>query len=172
MTWTAPDVTRTDELYAADERTMLEGILERQRTTLLWKCAGLTGDELALRAVPPSNLSLLGLVRHLADAERAWFRRRLHSQDLPEVYARADRPNAAFEEATAEGAEHDFATLAKEWEFAREAAAAAVLTDGFIHEEVGQISLRWIYNHMIEEYARHNGHADLIRECIDGETGE
>ncbi|HEY3631307.1 MAG TPA: DinB family protein [Jatrophihabitantaceae bacterium] len=170
---------RIDESYAADERGTLEGILERQRATLLWKCAGLNGEQLAQRAVPPSKLSLLGLVRHLADAERAWFRRYLRGEQLPEVYRREDCPDAAFEEASAEGAEADFARLTKEWELCRKAAAGAALDDtflheqvGFLHEQVGPISLRWIYVHMIEEYARHNGHADLLRECVDGVTGE
>jgi hypothetical protein len=172
MNWLAPQVTRTDESYVTDERRMLEGILERQRATLLWKCAGLTGEQLARRAVPPSNLSLLGLVRHVADAERAWFRRRVGGEQLPEVYAREDRPDAAFEEASAEGAEDAFARLAEEWDLVRKAAARASLDDQFTHEQVGPISVRWVYNHLIEEYARHNGHADLLRQSIDGVTGE
>jgi uncharacterized damage-inducible protein DinB len=172
MSWIAPQVTRTYESYVADERRILEGILERQRSTLMWKCAGLSGEQLARRAVPPSNLSLLGLVRHVADTERAWFRRRIGGQELPEVYAREDRPDAAFEEASAEGAEDAFARLAEEWEQARKAVAGASLDDQFTHEQVGPISVRWVYSHMIEEYARHNGHADLLRQSIDGETGE
>jgi uncharacterized damage-inducible protein DinB len=172
MGWIAPPVERIDESYAADERGTLEGILERQRATLLWKCAGLDGEQLAQRAVPPSKLSLLGLVRHLADAERAWFRRYLRGEQLPEVYRRDDCPDAAFEEASAEGAEADFARLTEEWELCRKAAAGAALDDTFLHEQAGPISLRWIYSHMIEEYARHNGHADLLRECVDGVTGE
>jgi uncharacterized damage-inducible protein DinB len=172
MSWIAPQVTRTYESYVADERRILEGILERQRSTLMWKCAGLSGEQLARRAVPPSNLSLLGLVRHVADTERAWFRRRIGGQELPEVYAREDRPDAAFEEASAEGAEDAFARLAEEWEQARRAVAGASLDDQFTHEQVGLISVRWVYSHMIEEYARHNGHADLLRQSIDGGTGE
>jgi len=172
MGWIAPQAERTDESFVADERSTLEGILERQRATLLWKCAGLSGEQLAQRAVPPSKLSLLGLVRHLADAERAWFRRYLRGEQLSEVYRREDRPGAAFEEASAEGAEADFARLTEEWELCRKAAAGAVLDDRFVHERAGQMSLRWVYSHMIEEYARHNGHADLLRECVDGLTGE
>jgi uncharacterized damage-inducible protein DinB len=172
MSWIAPQVTRTDESPIADERSMLEDILERHRATLLYKCAGLKDEQVAQRAVPSSNLSLLGLVRHLADAERAWFRRYFRGEQLPEVYAREDRPDAAFEEATADGAEDDFARLIQEQDLARKAAAGASLDDQFIHERWGPMTLRWVYNHMIEEYARHNGHADLLRQSIDGVVGE
>jgi hypothetical protein len=96
MTWIAPDVTRVDEPLTGDERATLEGLLDWHRATLLWKCSGLTGEQLAHCAVPPSNLSLLGLIRHVADAERAWFRRRAGGQPVPEVYHREDRPDAAF----------------------------------------------------------------------------
>ena len=172
MSWIAPQVTRTRESAVADERSMLEGILERHRATLLWKCAGLSGEQLAERAVPPSNLSLLGLVRHVADDERAWFRRRVGGEQLPRVYAREDRPDAAFEEASAEEAEDAFARLAAEQDLARRAVAGVSLDYQFTHERWGPMSVRWVFNHMIEEYARHNGHADLLRQSIDGTTGE
>lgn len=172
MSWIAPEVRRTSESFVADERGMLEGILERHRATLLWKCAGLTGEQLARQAVPPSNLTLLGLVRHMADTERAWFRGRFRGERLPILYAREDRPDAAFEEADPGAAEDDFLRLTGEWDLAREAVAGASLDDQFTHEQGMRISLRWVYNHMIEEYARHNGHADLLRQSIDGMTGE
>ncbi len=172
MSWRAPQITRVDEPTTADERATLEGVLEWQRATLLWKCAGLTGAELARRTAPPSTLSLLGLVRHLADAERAWFRRYFRGERLPEVYARADRPDAAFAEADAAGAEGDVGRLVAEWDAARRAVAGASLDERFVHEEFGEMSLRWVYNHMIAEYARHLGHADLLRELTDGATGE
>jgi hypothetical protein len=73
VSWTAPDVTRIDEPFTGPERGILDGFLDWHRSTLLWKCAGLTGEQLALASVPPSNLSLLGIVRHMADIERAWF---------------------------------------------------------------------------------------------------
>lgn len=172
MSWRAPQITRVDEPTVADERNMLEGLLEWQRATLLWKCAGLTGAQLARRSVPPSTLSLLGLVRHLADAERAWFRRYFRGERLPEVYARADRPDAAFTEAEPAGAEGDVGRLVAEWDAARQAVAGTSLDERFVHEQFGEMSLRWVYNHMIAEYARHIGHADLLRELIDGATGE
>jgi uncharacterized damage-inducible protein DinB len=171
MNWIAPEVTRVDELLIADERPMLEGWLEWHRATLLWKCAGLTGEQLARQSVPPSDLSLLGLVRHMTDVERSWFRTRFRGVDLPRVYPRDDRRNAAWEDATAAGAEGDFERFTEECDLAREAVAGASLDEQFTLQDGRPVSLRWVYNHMIEEYARHNGHADLLRQCIDGVTG-
>jgi uncharacterized damage-inducible protein DinB len=172
MTWIAPQVIRTEESFVADERSMIEGMLERHRQTLLWKCSGLTGEQLALRPVPASSLSLLGLVRHMAETERAWFRGRFRGERVPKVYAREDGPDAAFDEADPSRAEEAFLSLASEWDLAREAVAGASLDDQFTHERGMRMSLRWVFHHMIEEYARHNGHADLLRESIDGMTGE
>jgi hypothetical protein len=172
MTWTVPEPERVWEPFVADERTTLEGFLDKQRTTLLWKCGGLTADQLALRAVPPSSLSLLGLVRHLTEAERGHFRMEFLGEKVEHPYSAAERPDAAFTEATADSAEKDIATLVAEWDLARAAIAGASLDDCFTDPEIGQISLRTLLNHMIEEYARHIGHADLLRECIDGVTGD
>ena len=171
VSWVAPGVVRVEEPFAAGERATLEGFLEWHRATLLFKCAGLTGEQLALRAVPPSNLSLLGLVRHMADVERSWFRRYFRGEPLAQVYAREDCPDAAFEEARAGGVEADFAAFARECDLAREAVAGVPLDRQFTYKQYGPYALRWVFNHMIEEYARHNGHADLLRQCIDGATG-
>ena len=114
--WTVPPVARIHEPVTADERATLDGLLEWHRSTFVWKCAGLTGEQLALRPVPPSSLSLLGLIRHLTDAERAWFRRRVGGLPLPEAYARPDRPEAAFEDADPASAQADLARLTEEWE--------------------------------------------------------
>ncbi len=171
MTWTAPEVTRVHEPLVADERTMLDGWLDLHRATLLFKCSGLTGEQLAEQSTPPSNLSLLGLVRHMADVERGWYRRRFRAEDIEPLYERDDRPDADFEEVDPARAQQDFATFVTECDLARQAAAGASLDDTFVHPRHGEMSLRWIYVHMIEEYARHNGHADLIRERIDGVTG-
>jgi hypothetical protein len=170
MSWVAPEVARGRvEPVGGGERAMLEGWLEWQRTTLLCKCAGLTGEQLARRAVPPSNLSLLGLIRHLAKAERLWFRQRVGGQDLPRLYPAGE---ADFHAAAAAGAEADYATLLAEMEVCRAAAARVSLDDEFTTKSWGRrVSVRWVYVHMIEEYARHNGHADLLRERIDGVTG-
>jgi uncharacterized damage-inducible protein DinB len=172
MSWTAPAVVRTTESLTADELTTLQAILDRQRETLFWKCEGLTGEQLCARPVASSELSLLGLLRHLADAERFWFRRCVAGQDVPEVYARADDPDAAFLETDPTEAAADHARLLLEIDAARDAIAGIGLDEQFVDETDGPISLRWTYNHMIEEYARHIGHADLLREAIDGVTGE
>jgi uncharacterized damage-inducible protein DinB len=161
-----------DEPTTGDEAATLHGLLDWHRSTLLWKCSGLTADQLARRSVPPSTLSLLGLLRHMADAERAWFRRYFRGEDLPEVYARPDAPDAAFDDADAVCAESDVGRLIAEWDASRRAVAGASLEDRFVHEQFGAMSLRWVTNHMIAEYARHIGHADLLRQLIDGSVGE
>ena len=172
MTWTAPDVTRIDEPFTGPERGILDGFLDWYRSTLLWKCAGLTGAQLAQRPVPASSLSLLGLIRHLTDTERAWFRRRVAGQALPEEYGRPERPDAAFDEAAAATAEADMTALQTEQDRCRRAVAGIPLDATFEHELWGPLSVRWVHTHMIAEYARHLGHADLLRESIDGVTGE
>ena len=168
MSWTAPDVIRIDEPFTGPERGILEGFLDWHRATLLFKCAGLTGEQLALAPAPPSDLSLLGIVRHMADMERSWFRIRFRGQPLPRLYEYED---AAFEHADPARAEADFTAFAEERDLAREAVAGASLDDEFTGGRGLTLSLRWLYTHMIEEYARHNGHADLLRQRIDGVTG-
>jgi uncharacterized damage-inducible protein DinB len=152
---------------------MLANVLAAQRATLELKCAGLEG-ELARRSVAPSTLSLLGLVRHLADVERRWFRSVLAGHDAPARFSSADDPDGDFD-----GAAYDLAAVPAAWEawheevaFADSYAAAAPHLD--VEGEDGwrgRVSLRWVLLHMIEEYARHNGHADLLRERIDGARG-
>lgn len=171
MTWTAPEIVRVDEPFVADERAILQGFLDFGRTTLVQKCAGLTGTQLARRAVPPSALSLLGLVRHLADVERTWFRRRFGAEDIDSLYSQPDRPDASFDEVDPGLAEQDLERLVVEWSAADRAVAALPLDHIFVSERWGQMSLRWAYSHLISEYNRHNGHADLLRERIDGRTG-
>jgi uncharacterized damage-inducible protein DinB len=173
MSWIAPQVTRVEEPLVAGEREMLEGWLDWHRATLLMKCAGLTGEQLARRAVDPSNLSLLGLVRHMADVERAWFRRRFAAEPVGYLYGTDADPDADLDAVVAAGAEADFAAFTREIELVRAAAAGHSLDETFRHPRTGaEMSLRWVYVHMIEEYARHNGHADLLRERIDGVTGD
>jgi hypothetical protein len=174
MTWTAPEIERRNEPYVAGERTMLEAWLDYHRDTLLLKCQGLTAAQLKQRNVEPSSLSLLGLVRHMADVERGWFRRRVGRElDLPRLYYGDRNPDGEFDDVDAADAEADFATFRAEVELARAAAAGHPMDETFRHERSGaEISVRWVYVHMIEEYARHNGHADLIRERIDGMTGD
>jgi hypothetical protein len=167
---TAPQVARPPVPRVADERTMLEAWLDYHRATLLMKCAGLSDDQLRLRSSEPSTLSLLGLVRHLTDVERGWFRRGVGGQRGPEVapiYYSDERPEGDFEDLDDTDPAAVFAAYTAEVERCR-AATAGVPLDNL----AGKQSVRWIYLHMIEEYARHNGHADLLRERIDGATGD
>ena len=169
--WTAPTVTRVDEPFVAGERTMLLGWLGWQRSTLLYKCEGLTGEQLALRPLAPSELSLLGLIRHHTDVERVWIRRRLDGQDdVFPTYHDGER-ETAWSDLDPARPEHDYATLLAEWETCDEVLARHDLEDMFVHNRYGDMSCRWLVLHLIEEYARHNGHADLLREHIDGVTG-
>jgi uncharacterized damage-inducible protein DinB len=170
VTWTAPAHSRTDEPFTGAERPTLAGFLDRYRDSLLIKCSGLTAVQLAERAVPPSGLSLLGLVRHLTDVERIWFRIRVAGQQLEWAYRQPDRPDAAFEDAAAATAEQDLARLVTEQQAARDAVSDLPLETVFVSERWGEMSLRWVYSHTIAEYAGHCGHADLIRERIDGKT--
>jgi uncharacterized damage-inducible protein DinB len=174
MTWTAPQVPRADPPYVSGEREALQSWLDYHRSTLLRKCEGLTGEQLIQRAVAPSSLSLLGLVRHMAVVERAWFRRRLGGQsDLSQLFCSEEYPDGDFDLADGSGAAADFAIFAAECSLADAAVASRSLDDTCVRQPAGnQISLRWIYGHMIEEYARHNGHADILREQIDGVTGD
>jgi uncharacterized damage-inducible protein DinB len=175
-TWTAPAVDRPQGPNVAEERAAVEGLLEYHRATLLWKCAGLTGEQLKTRAVPPSTMSPLGLVRHMADVERVWFRRRIAGEEIPALYWSDASPDGDFDEVADADAAADFATYQAEVEAARAVMTGRGYDDTFVNrhrdgtEEV--IDLRALMLHMIEEYARHNGHADLLRECVDGTTGD
>ena len=169
MTWTAPVPESVDGAMTGDDRTILEGYLAWQRRTLLNVCAGLTAEQLAARPVPPSTLSLLGLVRHLAKVERIWLRQRVAGEDIPALYGGAG-DQTDFQGIHAARAQHELEQLPREWRLADD----AVVTVPFEHEiEVhGDVmSLRMVYVHLIGEYARHNGHADLLREALDGTTG-
>jgi hypothetical protein len=172
MSWRAPEVDRRTFVYLGDERTQLHGWLDYYRDTLLWKCAGLTADELKRASVEPSSLTLLGLVRHMAEVERAWFRIRAMGQDLPWIYCTDDNPDGDFDDVPTADAEADLAQFRAECAAADEAIAGMPLEHTFHHAERDlDITLRWAFVHVIEEYARHCGHADLIRERVDGATG-
>ena len=159
----------------ADERTMLEGWLEFHRQTLTWKCEGLTDAQLRTAAAEPSSLSLMGLVRHMAEVERSWFRRVLADDEAGPLYYSDADPDGEFRLTEADTWQEARAAWQAEVDAARERAAGFTLDDMSRgrHRRTGErYNLRWIYTHMIEEYARHNGHADLIRERIDGTTGD
>ena len=157
----------------AAERPMLEGWLEFERATLALKCTGLAPEQLAMRSVPPSTLSLLGLVRHMAEVERYWFQRCLAGADRPPIYRTDAERDRAFDGAEPPSAAEDLATWEAECASSRSVVAGIDSFDtiGARSWRDGEISLRWILVHMIEEYARHNGHADLLRQRIDGAVG-
>jgi uncharacterized damage-inducible protein DinB len=175
MPWTAPEVTRPTVPRVADERTMLKAWLDFHRQTLLMKCTGLSAEQLKRRSVAPSTLTLHGLVRHMAEVEREWFRIGFAGQAISTLYSTEAWPNADFDDLATADPATDFATFAEEIRLARAVTVGRSLDDTFVARRGSRqgmtISLRWIYVHMIEEYARHNGHADLLRECIDGVTG-
>ncbi|TQS28850.1 DinB family protein [Microbispora sp. KK1-11] len=158
---------------AGDERSMLVNVLAAQRATLELKCAGLTVEQ-ARRSAGPSTLSLLGLVRHLADVERRWFRRVPAGQNAPDRFSSTADPDGDFD-----GAVPDPAVVTAAWEaWHEEVAFAGAYVAEAPHLDVEghdawrrRVSLRWVLIHLIEEYARHNGHADLLRERIDGALG-
>ena len=182
MTEFPPVPERVDPPYRDGERAAVEAWLDFHRATLLHKCAGLTAEQLGRRSVPPSTLSLRGLVRHMTEVERAWFRRVLDGQQAPPLYYGPDDDDGDFD-AVGRDTDHpdpdtaiarELAAFTAEVEVSRALAAEhESLDDVGAGLRRGQaVSLRWIYLHMIEEYARHNGHADLLRECIDGVTGD
>jgi uncharacterized damage-inducible protein DinB len=166
---TAPSRPKRPPL--ADERTTTTAFLSWHRETLRLKCEGLSPEQLVARSVGASALSLLGLVRHAAESERFWFRQVLAGQDASPLF---EAPDGAFDVASA-----DTALVAETWEawqaevaFADAFVAAARDLDVTGDEPgEGPVSLRWVLMHLIEEYARHNGHADLLREQIDGAAG-
>ncbi|MFD4431392.1 DinB family protein [Nocardia sp. NPDC058497] len=172
MTWTAPELEPTRTLRVGGERPLLQSWLDFHRQTLLGKCGGLDAEQLATRSVSPSSLSLLGLVRHLTDVEHAWFRQGAACEDAAFRYWSTAEPDADFDELATPSAEEVFAAFHAE--VAACDAAIADLPLGHVFQRpgyTGDFTLRWAYVHMIEEYARHNGHADLLRERIDGVTG-
>lgn len=147
---------------------MLDAWLDFHRATLLTKCTGLDAAQLTSRAVEPSNLSLLGLVRHMTDVERHWFRRLVgDDKEAPYLYWNDALPDADFEGVSGADPDEAFGLFAAEVAHSR-----AVARDVSLDDRAGIFSVRWVLVHMIEEYARHNGHADFLRERIDGTRGE
>jgi uncharacterized damage-inducible protein DinB len=148
----------------------MEGYLAWQRSTLLNICAGLDGEQLATRPLASSNLSLLGLIRHLAKVERIWFRQRAAGQPIEPMYDLSRGKDSDFNDLDPAQAEADVRRLLDEWRRADEAVAGLAFDDTL--DAGGEtFSLRMTYLHMTGEYARHNGHADLLRESIDAVTG-
>ena len=173
--WVAPEDDPRVLGPVAGERNVLLTYLRDYRATLRLKCSGLDARALARRSVPPSNLSLLGLVRHLTEVERAWFRRTMAGQDVPFVYRTDESPGGDHDDAVGEPAVVELAwrNWQAEIDFAEEFLANASSLDITGTTKAGDtIELREVLVHLIEEYARHCGHADLLRERIDGRVGQ
>ncbi|WP_432196320.1 DinB family protein [Streptomyces sp. bgisy027] len=172
--WVAPDDDpRGDGGYVGELATLV-GYLGDQRLTFEMKCADLDAEDMARRSVPPSDLSLLGLLRHLAGVEQAWFRRVMAGQDVPRHYRTEDDPNGEFTGAVPapDVVAEAWATWRSEVAFAERFVAEAPSLDVIGNGGDEPIALRELLVHMIEEYARHNGHADFLRERIDGRVGQ
>ncbi len=159
-----PAVPRT-----AGEREILTSMLEWHRHTFELKCQGLTPEQLAERSVSPSSMSLHGLLRHLTGGERWWFRIQFAGEDVPLLYYSDEHPEQDFEDTDGD-VEAAWAAWREECERSRAIVAGASLDD-IGQSRHGPFSLRWLLSHVIAEYARHDGHADLLRERIDGKTG-
>jgi uncharacterized damage-inducible protein DinB len=164
--------TRIGPPSSGSERETLRAFLEYQRATLARKCEGLSDEELRRPSMPPSALSLLGLVRHLAEVERAWFRRVFEDHDAPMVWSDRIDFQAAYD-ASASTRAQAFGAWAAETENSRRIERAAPSLDlaGYQPRWGEEVSLRMVMMHVLLEYGRHNGHADLLREAIDGTVG-
>jgi hypothetical protein len=168
---TAPPDIRIQPPETGSERPMLEGFLDFHRETLRWKCAGLTDDQLKTYSVSTSRLTLLGLLRHLVGVERWWFLPFAGDIDPTPTYFSEEKLNDDFDALDTVPPAEVLARWDAEIARVRAAVAGLDLDTEFVRRDE-TFSLRWVYIHMIEEYARHNGHADLLREAIDGVTGE
>jgi uncharacterized damage-inducible protein DinB len=163
---------RPEPPLIGDERVMLRAFLDYHRATLAWKCDGLSDEELRRRSVPTSALTLLGLVRHMAEVERTWFRRVINGEDIPLVWSDQGDFQRAYDASAATRPEA-FTAWQAEVAHARriEAAAESLDVTGYMARWGEDVSLRLVMLHLNHDYARHNGHADLLREAIDGAVG-
>jgi uncharacterized damage-inducible protein DinB len=170
--WADPDKDPRDSgTPLTDERSTLLEYLRAYRLTLEMKCADLSTDQMAQRSVPPSTMSLLGLVRHLADVERYWFRQVMAGHDVPKLYPEElESWNGAQPEAKL--VDEAWQAWRDEVQFADALVADSELDADGTMRDGKTLQLREVLVHMIEEYARHCGHADLLRECIDGRVGQ
>ena len=169
-TWADDDRPRIPRV--AGEREALTAYLEYYRATVEMKCRGLTPDQVRTRSMPPSTLSLHGLVRHLAAVERWWFQQNFERRDVPLLFFTADNPDLDFDPPAGADFADDLQTWRAECAVSRQIVAAHDLDDTARpldwHEDV---DLRWLVLRMITEYAQHCGHVDLLREGLDGITG-
>lgn len=174
--WTTPAEDPRTAGNPQGELATYREYLTNYRLTLRLKCDGLTDEQLATRSVPPSTMSLLGLVRHLAAVENGWFEHTLKQQTGPRLYRRDDDRDWDFN-----GAVADRAVVQDAWDtWTAEVASADAWLDALDEADLGRevphhdgvVSIRDVLVHLVEEYARHAGHADLLRECLDGRTGQ
>lgn len=176
MGFTSP-IKRVDAPLVAGERRALDTWLDYQRQTLLWKLEGLDDEQLR-RPMVPSGLTLLGLVKHLTHVEHSWFQRKFGRSGEPRLFEDPDDPDADFHVREDETTDEIVSGYVKACERSREIVAEAASLDETFKEprltptDIHDLDLRWVMIHMIEETARHNGHADIIRELIDGSTGD
>jgi hypothetical protein len=164
------DPERLQRRTPAGEREMLERFLDFERDTLIWKLSGLTREQLTAPRTP-SGVGLLGIVKHLGYVERSWFQRRFMGRDVFIAWRGVD-PDADFHIGDDETPESVFAFYRAEIEESRRIVAATESLDAVAANPERPVTLRWILVHMIEETARHVGHADILREQADGQTGE
>lgn len=170
LVWADDDRPRIPRVAA--EREALAGYLEHYRATVEMKCRGLTPQQARARSMPPSTMSLHGLVRHLAGVERWWFQQNFERRDVPFLFVTVDNPDLDFDPPP----DADFAADLRAWRaecaISREIVAAHDLDDTARPLDWDEdVDLRWLVLRMIAEYAQHCGHADLLREGIDGRTG-
>jgi hypothetical protein len=156
----------------ADERETLRAFLDFHRATLAMKCDGLSDDDLRRRSMPPSTLTLLGLVRHMAEVERTWFRKVINGEDIPLVWSDDNDYQVAYD-ASGSSRGEAFEAWQAEVEHSRriEREAGSLDVTGYQPRWSEHVSLRFVMHHLCHEYARHNGHADFLREGVDGVTG-
>jgi hypothetical protein len=164
-----PEIDRAEPDGRADERGLLDGWLDYYRATLLHKCAGLTAEQLTARSCGPSPMSLAGLVRHMTEMERS-YAHRLADPQVGLLYCTDASPDGDFDDVAPAGAMDDLHTYTGHCARSREIMASRQLGDTF--GTTRPYTLRWVYLYLIKEYARHLGHADLLRERVDGATGE
>ena len=170
--------TRVDPPMLGNERSILSGFLDFHRATLELKCAGLTPEQLATRAVPPSPLTLLGILRHVTEVERSWFMTWGELEEPEPLYYSDADPDGDFHVGDPARVTTEDVQLAWDnWQdavaYSRDVVTRTPSLDAVSKTRRGQpVNLRWIVVHLIEEYSRHNGHADLLREAIDGTVGE
>jgi uncharacterized damage-inducible protein DinB len=173
---------RPEPPQEGDEAATLLGFLDYQRATLAWKCRGLSDEQLRV-ALPPTSMTLGGMLKHLAYVEDHWFTQVVGGEPAPEPWASVDwqaDPDWAWHSAASDSGDGLRALWSERAGRSRAVMDAqlghgAAPALGEAHpawDGQGRVSLRWVLVHMVEEYARHNGHADLIRESIDGQTGE